>query len=296
MTSVAVIAHEEKVLGGGLPELRHVLADRGFPNPIWYQVPKSRKAPAFARKAVAQGADLVFLWGGDGTVQRCLEPLTGSGIPVAILPAGTANLLATNLDIPIDLSAAVDIGLHGARRAIDVGVLNGERFGVMAGAGFDAIMMREADSGLKDRFGRLAYVWTGVRATGEPSGKVRIKVDGTSWFKGRASCILLGNMGTLAGGLRAFPNARADDGKLEVGVVTAEGALQWARVLSRLATGHADRSSLAHLTQGRRVDIKLARPTAYELDGGARPAKKRLTAHVDRGALTVCVPDTTVRS
>jgi diacylglycerol kinase (ATP) len=292
MTLVAVIAHENKNLGGGLAELRQVLADKGFPDPIWYEVPKSRKAPMFARKAIEVGADLVFLWGGDGTVQRCLEVLAGSGVAIAILPAGTANLLASNLEIPINLSAAVEVGLYGARRAIDVGVLNNERFTVMAGAGFDANMMREADGGLKDRFGRLAYVWTGVRATGMATRKVKIKVDGASWFTGRASCILLGNMGTLAGGLTAFPDASPDDGKLEVGVVTAEGALQWARLLGRLATGHADRSPLARMTRGRQVDIRFDRATAYELDGGARKAKRRLRAKIEPGALTVCVPRT----
>jgi diacylglycerol kinase (ATP) len=292
MTLVAVIAHENKNLGGGLAELRQVLADKGFPDPIWYEVPKSRKAPMFVRKAIEVGADLVFLWGGDGTVQRCLEVLAGSGVAIAILPAGTANLLASNLEIPINLSAAVEVGLYGARRAIDVGVLNNERFTVMAGAGFDANMMREADGGLKDRFGRLAYVWTGVRATGMATRKVKIKVDGASWFTGRASCILLGNMGTLAGGLTAFPDASPDDGKLEVGVVTAEGALQWARLLGRLATGHADRSPLARMTRGRQVDIRFDRATAYELDGGARKAKRRLRAKIEPGALTVCVPRT----
>jgi diacylglycerol kinase family enzyme len=184
------------------------------------------------------------------------------------------------------------VGLYGARRVIDVGVLNNERFTVMAGAGFDANMMREADGGLKDRFGRLAYVWTGVRATGMATRKVKIKVDGASWFTGRASCILLGNMGTLAGGLTAFPDASPDDGKLEVGVVTAEGALQWARLLGRLATGHADRSPLARMTRGRQVDIRFDRATAYELDGGARKAKRRLRAKIEPGALTVCVPRT----
>jgi YegS/Rv2252/BmrU family lipid kinase len=291
MTSIAVIAHEKKCLGGGLPALRQLLADKGFPDPIWYQVPKSRKAPAIVAKALDHGADLVFLWGGDGTVQRCLDVVAGSGVPIAILPAGTANLLATNLEIPADLSAAVEVGLHGARRAIDVGVVNGERFGVMAGAGFDARMMREADGGLKDRFGQLAYVWTGVRATRMTSRKVRIKVDGTSWFKGRASCILLGNMGTLTGGLTAFPEAKPDDGTLEVGVVTAEGAVQWARVLGRLATGQPDRSPLVHMTEGRQVDIKFDCPTAYEVDGGTRPARRRLRVRVDPLALIVCVPE-----
>jgi len=292
MTSVAVIAHEKKSLGGGLPELRRVLAEKGFVDPIWYQVPKSRKAPGVARQAMAQGADLVFVWGGDGTVQRCLKVVAGAGVAMAILPAGTANLLANNLGIPDELSAAVDIGLYGARRKIDVGVLNGERFAVMAGAGLDANMMRGADGSLKDRYHQLAYVWTGLRATGRSTRHAKINVDGKSWFKGRASCILLGNMGTLTGGLAAFPDANPDDGLLEVGVVTAEGALQWSRVLARLATGRADRSPLTRMTRGAQVSIDLDHSTAYELDGGARSPKRRLRARVLPRAVTVCVPET----
>jgi diacylglycerol kinase family enzyme len=211
-------------------------------------------------------------------------------VNLAILPAGTANLLANNLGVPINLSAAVDVGLLGDRRQLDVGVLNGERFAVMAGVGFDAIMMRDADSELKGRFGRLAYVWTGVRATHMTSRNVRIEIDGKLWFKGKASCILLGQMGTLAAGIRAFPDAQPDDGLLEVGVVTAKNALQWARVLSRLVMEDAKHSPLTQMGRGSTVNIRLDRPTTFELDGGARKAKKKFRASVDRGAITVCVP------
>ena len=102
-------------------------------------------------------------------VQRCIDALAGTGVTVAILPAGTANLLATNLGIPKDLAAAVDIGLHGRHRPLDVGVINGERFAVMAGTGFDAMMIKDADRGLKDKAGRLAYVWTGRQEPEHPA-------------------------------------------------------------------------------------------------------------------------------
>jgi diacylglycerol kinase (ATP) len=155
--------------------------------------------------------------------------------------------------------------------------------------------MSDADSGLKDRFGRLAYVWTGARATRSKAVKMSVKVDGRPWFKGRASCLLLGNMGTLTSGLTAFPNARPDDGLLEIGVVTAQGPVQWARVLSRLASGAADRSKLVRTTRGREFDVKLDRATPYELDGGARPSKRRMKGQVEPGAITVCVPETSSR-
>ena len=147
MTTVAVIAHRRKKLGRGLGQLRKVLAAQGFDAPLWFEVNKSRKAPKRARQALEQGADLVLVWGGDGMVQRCIDVLAGTGATVGILPAGTANLFATNLGIPQDLESAVQIALHGTPRPLDVGVINGERFGVMAGTGLDAEMIKGADRG-----------------------------------------------------------------------------------------------------------------------------------------------------
>ena len=144
---VAVIAHSGKTLGGGLPELRRALEAAGVDDPFWCEVPKSRKAPAQVRRALNDGAELIIAWGGDGMVQRCVDVLAGSGASLAIIPAGTANLFATNLGIPKDIERAVSIALHGTRRTLDVGRFNGERFAVMAGAGFDAAMIRDAGKG-----------------------------------------------------------------------------------------------------------------------------------------------------
>lgn len=290
MTTVAVIANRKKSMGGGLPELRRLLADEGVTDPIWCEVTKGRKVAKAVRAAKKQGADLFFVWGGDGSVQRCLDVLGGTDAEVAILPAGTGNLLANGLGIPLDLAEAVKVGLYGARTKIDLGVINGERFAVMAGAGFDAVMMKNADGELKDRFGRLAYVWTGIKATSMASQRVRIKVDGHPWFTGRATCVLVGSLGTLSGGLVAFPDALPDDGVLDVGVVTADGTRQWARVIGRLAFGNAERSPLVEMTKARTIDIRFDHRVDYELDGGEKDPVKRLRVDVEPGAATICVP------
>jgi YegS/Rv2252/BmrU family lipid kinase len=290
MTGVAVVAHAGKSFGGGLTELRRLLADAGVTDPNWFEVPKSKRAPKVAAKALEQGADLILVWGGDGMVQRVVDTVAGSGVTLGVLPAGTANLFAGNLGIPTDLPQALEIALHGDRRTLDVGVINGERFAVMAGAGFDAAMIDDADHGLKDRFGRLAYVYTGAKATRKTAQKMKVKVDGTVWFKGDASCVLLGSMGTLTGGLVAFPDASPTDGQLEIGIVTATGRLQWARVMGRLAAGSAERSPLTRMTRGRKVSIRLEHKTVYELDGGSRDPVRKLKARVEPGRITVCVP------
>jgi YegS/Rv2252/BmrU family lipid kinase len=290
VAAIAVVAHSRKSLGGGLPELREILAREGVTDPLWYEVSKSRRAPSCARRAAAKGADVVFVWGGDGTVQRCIDALAGTDTAVAILPAGTANLLAANLGIPHDLSAAVRVGLHGDRRRLDTGSVNGERFTVMAGAGFDARMISDADRGMKDRLGRAAYVITGIRNLGARGVKATVKVDGTPFYQGKVSCVLAANVGKILGGIEAFPEARPDDGRLELGVVTAGNPVQWARTFARLARGQAAVSPFVKVTQGKKFSIRFDQKVRYELDGGARPASRKLRIKVRPASVTVCVP------
>jgi diacylglycerol kinase (ATP) len=290
MTRVAVVAHSGKTVGGGLVELRRILEEAGIPDPLWYEVPKSRKAPKQVKRALAEGAELVFAWGGDGTVQRCIDVLAGTGTPLAIIPAGTANLLATNLGIPGSIEEAVETGLRGARRTIDVGRLNGERFAVMAGAGLDAAMIRDADAGLKDRVGRIAYVWTGARNIKAKPFEAKIRVDGATWFDDRTSAILVGNVGSLFGGIEAFDDAKPDDGMLELGVVTAESPLEWARTIARTAVGTTAKSPFVQMTRAKKIEVKLSKKVLYELDGGDREKVKSLEIEVEPGAIDVCVP------
>jgi diacylglycerol kinase family enzyme len=89
---VAVVAHSGKTVGGGLPELRRVLESVGIDDPFWREVPKSRKAPARVQEALDEGAELIFAWGGDGMVQRCIDAVATTSTTIAIVPAGTANL------------------------------------------------------------------------------------------------------------------------------------------------------------------------------------------------------------
>lgn len=291
MQRIAVIAHQRKSLGGGLGELRDLLDAEGFADPLWYEVDKSRKAPKRVRKALKEGADLVLVWGGDGMVQRCSDALAGTGTPVGILPAGTANLLATNLGIPQDLPAALKIALRGDYRPIDLGRVNKEHFAVMAGVGFDAAMIADADRDLKDRLGRLAYVWTGLRHVGDDAVGVRIRVDGEKWYAGPATCVLLGNVSTITGGVQVFDSAEPDDGWMHVGVTTAEGAAQWARTMARIALDRSEKSPFVQVTRGRRIDVRFSEPLVYELDGGERGRTDRLKARVVPGAVRVAVGD-----
>jgi YegS/Rv2252/BmrU family lipid kinase len=293
MSTVAVVAHAGKSMEGGLPELREALAREGVTDPLWFEVDKSRKAAKRARKAAKAGSELIFVWGGDGTVQRCIDALADTDATIAILPAGTANLLATNLGVPSTIDEAVRTGLHGERRRLDIGRLNGEHFAVMAGAGFDALMIDEADAGLKDRFGRLAYVWTGGRNVDAPLVGARIKVDGKEFYRGNVSCVLVGNVAKVFGGIEAFSGSTPHDGRLEIGVVTASGPVQWARTVTRVALGSAEKSPFVEVASGKRFRIRFDKKLPYEIDGGTRSKTRKLRVDVRPGAVEVCVPAAT---
>jgi YegS/Rv2252/BmrU family lipid kinase len=288
--SVGVLAHSGKVLEGGLPDLRKSLASYGFDNPPWYEVPKSRFAPKSAKKLLNDEVDIVLVWGGDGMVQQAIDALAGKGVALGILPAGTANLFARNLDIPVDLEGAVKVAIQGERRRLDIGKINGEHFGVMAGAGLDALMIDDADGTLKETFGRMTYVWTGAKNVHKKPVSTRVRVDGKKWFKGPASCVLVANMGNVVGGIAAFPDATPDDGLLEIGVVTADSSVEWVRTLGRAAFGVAEDSPFVKITTGKRFELtfKTARP--WELDGGSRKKTKRLKVSAKPRAITVTVP------
>ncbi|HKH65381.1 MAG TPA: YegS/Rv2252/BmrU family lipid kinase [Solirubrobacterales bacterium] len=286
---VAVVAHAGKTVGGGLPELRRTLERAGVSDPLWTEVPKSKRAPAAVEQALEEGAELLLAWGGDGMVRRCVNALKDSQVPLAIVPAGTSNLFATHLGIERDIEQAVEVALHGDRRRLDVGRFDDERFAVMAGAGFDAAMIKGADD-LKERLGRAAYVVSGAAKLDSESFEAKIKVDGTRWYKGPASCILVGNVGELFGGIEVFADAEPDDGKLEVGVLTSEGPAQLVRAAARTAIGSAEKSPFVRVTQAQSVRVKLDRKVRYELDGGDRKKVKSFKVEVEPEAITVCVP------
>jgi YegS/Rv2252/BmrU family lipid kinase len=288
--SVAVVANANKTFGGGLDELRAALAAAGHRKPIWYEVARTSKAPKAIRRAVKDGADLIFVWGGDGMVQGCIDAVRRPDVAIAILPAGTGNLLATSLGIPRDIAKAVHIGLHGRRRRLDVGVMNGERFAAMAGTGFDAIMVKGASSQAKKKLGRLAYLRSSVKAMRARSVRMKIRVDDEVWFTGKAACALIGNIGTVTGGLRVFPRASPSDGKLDVGVFTPKTAWQWVKVLVHEVTGQREDSPQIKTRRGKKIVIKLERKRPYELDGGARPRTDRIVVRVEARAITLCVP------
>ncbi len=302
MLRVGVVVNHGKRLGGAdLEALRNALADAGHADPPWYEVDKSKHAPPKVRSLVEDhGVDRLLVWGGDGTVRRCADTILHQGyrhqghrdVAIGVLPAGTGNVLAATLGIPEHLRTAVDIALHGEVRQIDVGLVNDEEhFLERAGTGFDALLIRDADdSGLKDRFGRLGYLWAGVRNRHASPAEAQITVDGERWFSGPTPCVIAGNVGGLLGGITAFPDASPTDGRLDVGVVEANSSWEWARLVGAVVAHRIHESPLARTTTAETMVVEFDRTVLWQVDGGDRERTDRFEIRCLPAAISICQP------
>jgi diacylglycerol kinase family enzyme len=151
-------------------------------------------------------------------------------------------------------------------------------------------MICDADGALKEHLGRGAYIWSGAKNMRAKAFRAEVAVDGVSWFDGDVTCVLVGNVGGLFGGVEVFRGATPDDGVLEVGVVTSDGLAQWIRTIGRAMVSPADTSPFVTATKARKVKVKFDRKVLYELDGGDRSKTKGFTVKVQPAAVTVCVP------
>lgn len=300
MPRIGVVVNEGKRLGGaGLEALRNALADAGHADPPWYEVPKSKQAPAKVRRLIEDdGVDRLLVWGGDGTVRRCADTILHHGsqdVAIGVLPAGTGNVLAASLGIPEDLRTAVDIALHGEARPIDAGLVNDEQhFLERAGTGFDALLIRDADdSGLKDRFGRFGYLWAGVRNRHASPAEAQISVDGERWFSGPTPCVIAGNVGGLLGGITAFPDASPTDGRLDVGVVEASSSWEWARLVGSVIAHRVRESRFARTTTAETIVVEFDRTVPWQVDGGDRERTDRFEIRCLPAAISICQPQRT---
>ncbi len=287
--AVIVNPIKHRDLAGFRAEVCAALAEHGFADPLWLETTPEETGRGLAEAAVAEAVDVVLASGGDGTVTACAEGLAGSGVPLAVLAAGTGNLLARNLGLPLDLRGALAIALGGADRRLDVGVANGRRFVAMAGIGFDAELLDSTGEPLKRRLGWAAYVLSALRHLRDRPARARLRADGGPALRRRAAAIIVGNVGALQGGLALLPGARPDDGQLDVLVLTARG---WAGWLALTADVLMRRTRTSRIVRGRvrELRVDLDRPQLWELDGEVMGAARELFICVQPGALVVRVP------
>jgi YegS/Rv2252/BmrU family lipid kinase len=268
----------------------------GWSAPAWFETTVEDPGRSMAHEAALGGAELVVVCGGDGTVRTVCAELAGTGIPVGVVPAGTGNLLARNLALPLYLAAAVDVALNGQDRAIDIVRIGGdglepdEHFLVMAGMGFDAAIMEGANEQIKAKVGWLAYVVSGVRNLMFPALRVEVSVDDEPFTKHRARTIVVGNVGFLQAGLPLLPDAAIDDGRIDVVLVNPRRFLSWLRVVVRVLTRAKRVDETVNRMTGRKVVLRAAHDTPRQVDGDPVGAGRELVCECLPGRLLVRVP------
>jgi len=253
---------------------------------------KAEAGVAAARGAALDGADLVVAVGGDGTVRGCAEGVASTGVPLAIVPHGTANLLARTLGIPGHPQPALNVALCTAARSvdrrIDLAVADREPFTAMAGMGLDAAVV--AGTKLKHQLGWLAYAMSGAVHLALPPTRFTIKLDDAQPIERTARSVVVGNSGLLPGGFNLLPDARIDDGVLDVAVLAPHGPLGWPRLATRVLTHSHHQDRMLERLQARRVEITSQVTLPREVDGEVISPGQTLTVSVQPGALTVRIP------
>lgn len=285
---IAVIAHEGKLDPQRAGELRTALAGTGA-HIRWIAIDKGSASTKATRRAIERGAGHVVVAGGDGTVRGAIDALAGTDIPLSVLPSGTANQFAGALGLPTDPADVVAALQGGRTRRLDTGRCNEMAFALMAGTGLDAALIDAADDD-KERLGTLAYVRAGLREAREREPfDATVTVDGEPLFDGSATCVLVANIGSLKGGIEAFPAASPVDGRLDVAVITASGLREWGALMASALRGKHLDSGHVHVAQGSQVKVVLDKKHRYELDGGTKGTTKELDIDVVPSSLSVCV-------
>lgn len=326
--AVAVVYNPVHV--GALDDIQAVVEqaaiDAGYAPPVWLPTAKDDPGVGQTRAALALDPAVVVAVGGDGTIRHVAGELAGSGVPLGILPTGTGNLLARNLGLPIGSGVRdlASIAITGRSRRIDVGWVEADGpsleqtaaiariapdshafagstpFLVIAGMGFDAAVMHSAGRGLKRTMGWGAYVVSGLRYLRRRRVKAHIVAgEGHNEFDLEARAILFANCGRLPGGFVLAPDARIDDGWLDLVVVdTKIGLLGWGDLVRRVglqSLGLRRRPQMLpevgsiELRRMRSVHVQAGDPELVEADGDALGYAWNVRARIERGTLLVHV-------
>jgi len=277
---------------------RHVeyeLKSRGWDRALWLETTSEDPGRAMTEHAVRENVDLVLGAGGDGTIRRICSGLAHTGIPFGLIPAGTGNLLARNIGIPLDEVAALDVAFDGVDKAVDLVSLQvddqpPDHFAVMAGIGMDAVIMEGADPKMKKAVGSAAYFVSAAQNANHPAMHATIAVDDQPPIRRRASVIVVGNVGFLMANIQLIPGARADDGLLDVLVASPRTIRDWVRLTTRVLTRRRQPDDQLDRMTGHRVTITVEERDQVQLDGDTVGECNRLTAEVVPGALRLRVP------
>ncbi|MBC7442999.1 MAG: NAD(+)/NADH kinase [Ramlibacter sp.] len=293
-------------------------ATAGWHESLWFATSPEDSGRGAALLAIERGASMVLVAGGDGTVRAAAEALRGTRVALAIVPSGTGNLLARNLRLPLSsFDEATAIAFTGVDKPIDVGVASVRTddgvtvdhiFLVMTGLGLDAQMIANTRPDLKRKVGWLAYVDAVARVlpTVKPFG-IRYSLNGRPHRPAHVSMILIANCGLLPGNLQFLPEARIDDGILDIAVLQPKGLFGWLAiwrrvtwengVLRRSAAGRriierteSNRERVMTTLRGADIRIVAEQPQDFEIDGESLGPVRSVHLRADPASLIVRLP------
>ncbi|WP_448808332.1 diacylglycerol/lipid kinase family protein [Agromyces bauzanensis] len=299
-------------------ELRAAIAAEpgaaGWAETLWYETTEEDPGGGQAEQALKDGADLVIAAGGDGTVRAVAQVIGGSEASLALLPSGTGNLLARNLDLTLDdLANALSVAFTGTDRKIDLAWIELRREGeeverlaflVMAGLGLDAKMVTNMDEDLKAKVGWLAYI-DAIRKSLREENRlhIRYRLDDHGTRGVSAHTLIIGNCGSLPANIILLPEAAIDDGRFEAVFLRPESVWGWLQIAGKVfwENGVLRRTKLGRKVptpdvdavryiKGRRLNVVLSHDEQVELDGDVFGRTRAFRTWVEPGKLTVRVP------
>lgn len=312
----AVVFNPTKVDVDRLRSLVARAADSaGFGETGWFETSAEDAGESATRVALDSRPEVLLAVGGDGTVRAVAQAVRGADVSLALIPSGTGNLLARNLELSLSLGPAVRAAFEGEDRPVDLGVVEITRpdgsteehvFVVVAGVGLDAKMIAMTNSRLKKAVGWLAYLDGGMRALNESRAvRLRYELNGGPPRHMVAHTLMMGNCGSLPGGMLLIPEAKIDDGVLDFVAFKPRGRFGWVRVWNKIAW---ENGVLRKSAVGRRIidisrDVRdvayfhgsdmvvdLDAPQPFQLDGDEFGRVSRVHTWVEQHALRVRVP------
>lgn len=286
----------------------------GWGETLYFETSVEDPGQGATKKAIEAGADMVIVAGGDGTVRAAAEAVHDTDATLALLPSGTGNLLARNLDLTLDdLDHSIHSAFAGKDRDIDLGLIDVRHgddsltkhvFLVMAGLGLDAKMLANTDEDLKAKVGWLAYVGAIFKAlTDKNELRVRYQLDGARTKSARAHTIIVGNCGSLQANVLLLPEAAVDDGLFDILILRPENFFHWVQISFKILweNGVLHRTKLGQKLPTKEVDalnyvkaktltMRLSRAEEIELDGDGMGTASAVKIRIKPGGLTVRVP------
>lgn len=280
------------------PQIEKALQARGTAFEVCETTPQ-KGGDALAAGALQNGATHLIACGGDGTVMAVVNGLAdhfaiseadAPPVTLSIVPGGTANLLATALQIPIALEAALEVALNGKERVIDLGRCGEHWFALGLGMGLTERLVSQTSAQEKERFGKLAYAWAMLKELGARPQTFEFKLDNQRWRRVRGVAVVVANAGTIGGGLRFAPKAKMDDGLLDLCVLHRFYFRDFVRMLARGLLSQLQRDRAVSFYQAARIEIRSNPPLDLQIDGEEVKAGTPLVAEVKPGVLRVRVP------